>query len=372
MRHASTQGFHALSDAIAEIVAGPQPRVKPNRFFMPECARQLHGYKSSLLDSASVLGVMPEMITERTVPKPTANHRIRPFEWSDSSRMHALIHEIGDRVHRSWEHDIADFEAELRLPGVSPLTNLLVAEIDGAVIGFASTLPELSIGRTVVRFGVSPGHRRRGIGTELVNAALRRSRLLGAKLAHVPAPGGDATSGLFLQQNGFVPARHFIRMACATRPTTMPAKTGFEIRTLKPSEAGALAELQNAVFDGTWGFARISEPEMTAALALSGRGHERAMVVSDGGRLIAYVWTHLLRNRSGFAGTVIATGVHPAFRRLGLGESITAEGVRSLFDAGAAEVDLEVDSKNVLAAGMYERLGFRRRGGTFWYEKRIR
>lgn len=312
------------------------------------------------------------MITERTVSPSEITHRIRPFEWSDSSRIHALIHEIGDRSHRGWDHDVAEFEAELRLPGVSPLTNLFVAEAGGEVVGFASTRPELSLGRAIVRFGVAPGQRRRGIGTELINAALQRSKLLGARLGHVPAPGGDAAAGSFLQKNGFAPARHFIRMVCSAQPEPIAPKPGFENRQLQPDEAGALADLHNAVFDGTWGFARISEAEMTAFLALSGRGPERALVVSDARRLIAFAWTHLLKARSGPVGTVLATGVHPAFRRLGLGESITAEGVRSLFDAGAAEVDLEVDSKNVLASGMYERLGFRRRGGTFWYEKRIR
>jgi mycothiol synthase len=305
--------------------------------------------------------------------EPAVALQTRTFQWSDSAGLHRLMHEVGDRSHRAEEHAIEEFDAELRAPRANPTRNVFIVERDGDVIGYSSAFPDLNIGRTVIRFGISPGHRRRGLGLALLTRAVERSRGIGARLAHVPAPAGDAASGALLQKAGFAPVRHFLRMVCARKPDDRPpARVGFDMREATSGDAGALSELQNAVFDGAWGYSPHTGDEIAALLGLPGRGPERVLLLCQRERLVAYAWTHLFQRAAGPAGIVTMTGVHPAFRRLGLGEAIAAAGVRSLFEAGAKSVELEVDSKNALAVGMYEHLGFVRRGGTFWYERRLK
>jgi len=220
---------------------------------------------------------------------------------------------------------------------------------------------------------VSQRHRRKGLGVALLHRAVERSRGVGARIVHVPATAGDLASGGLLQKAGFAPVRHFLHMVCGSLPAVSTvARRGFELRSPDPGEAAGLADLQNAVFEGSWGYSPHTGDEIAALLSLPGRGPDRVLTLTESGRPIAYAWTHLFRSGGAWNGTLTMNGVHPAYRRVGLGEMIAAAGVRSLFEAGAASVDLEVDGTNALAVRLYERLGFRRRGGTFWYERRLK
>ncbi|MBI4219339.1 MAG: GNAT family N-acetyltransferase [Chloroflexi bacterium] len=305
-------------------------------------------------------------------PRVVATNLVRPFRWTDAQGLHEVMHAVGDRGHRAEGHDIADFEAELRLPRVKPTSNIFVVDASRGVAGYASVFPELDIGRAVVTIGVAPDRRRRGLGRALLTRALERARSIGARAAHVPATAGDQASGAMLQRSGFSPVRHFLRMVCRTLPPARGELRGYELRHVRSDEAVVLAALQNTVFAGTWGYSANTSEEVEARLGLPGRGPQYAYFVCEAERPVAYAWSHLYHDSSGLVGTVYMTGVHPSYRRLGLGESVVAAAVRSLFEEGAMQVDLEVDSQNVLAVNLYERLAFKRRGGTFWYERPLR
>jgi mycothiol synthase len=303
----------------------------------------------------------------------TLTSLIRSFHWPDLAGLHSLVHEVGDRSHPSEDHPLEHFEAEFRAPRWNAPRDVSIAVNGAGVVGYSSAFPELNIGRTVVRFGVSVRYRRKGLGLALLNRAVERSRALGARSVHVPATAGDLASGALLQRADFTPVRHFLRMVCGSLPAvSTAARRGFEQRSAVLADAAELAELQNAVFEGTWGYSPLTGDEVAALMALPGRGPERVLLLTESGRPIAYAWTHLFRRGGAWNGTLMMNGVHPAYRRLGLGEMIAAAGVRSLFEAGAVSVDLEVDGTNALAVRMYENLGFRRRGGTFWYERRLK
>jgi ribosomal protein S18 acetylase RimI-like enzyme len=70
-------------------------------------------------------------------------------------------------------------------------TAVLVAELDGRVVGFLAyeLNPTDAVG-DVVLLAVEPEHQNRGIGTELNNAALGRMQAGGMKMARVET-GGD-------------------------------------------------------------------------------------------------------------------------------------------------------------------------------------
>ena len=79
------------------------------------------------------------------------------------------------------------------------------------------------------------------------------------------------------------------------------------------------------------------------------------------GRLLGFHWTKVHLDQPGL-GEVYVLGVDPSAQRRGLGQTMTAVGIRSLAGrlAAAAEptVMLYVESDNVAAVRTYERLGF--------------
>ncbi|MBI4305544.1 MAG: GNAT family N-acetyltransferase [Chloroflexi bacterium] len=315
----------------------------------------------------------PEILQMTAAPQIVATNLVRPFRWTDAPGLHDLMHAVGDRGHRAERHDLANFDAELKLPRVKPTSNVFVIEVSGGVAGYSSVYPELDIGRAVVTIAVAPDQRRRGLGRALMTRALERARSIGARMVHVPATAGDQASGAMLQRFAFSPVRHFLRMICKVAPSERKGLDGgYEIRQLRSDEASALAALQNAVFAGTWGYSANTPEEVEARLALPGRGPANAYFICEAEKPVAYAWSHLYHDANGLIGTVYMTGVHPSYRRLGLGESVVSGAVRALFESGAGQVDLEVDSQNILAVNLYERLAFTRRGGTFWYELGLR
>ena len=61
----------------------------------------------------------------------------------------------------------------------------------------------------------------------------------------------------------------------------------------------------------------------------------------------------------GAVGTIRYVGVRPAWRRRGLGEALTRQGMATLAAAGAERVTLGVDATNTTGAQtLYQRLGF--------------
>ena len=77
-----------------------------------------------------------------------------------------------------------------RLDALATQGELLVAEIDGALVGFAGLVVQGSLGELELN-AVHPDHQRRGVGRALTSAALDRLRTLGAEVASV-ATGTDA------------------------------------------------------------------------------------------------------------------------------------------------------------------------------------
>jgi ribosomal protein S18 acetylase RimI-like enzyme len=60
----------------------------------------------------------------------------------------------------------------------------------------------------------------------------------------------------------------------------------------------------------------------------------------------------------GARGEVRIIGRRPAYRGRGLGSLLLAEGLRVLAEAGAGDVDLQVEAENDRALGLYRRFGF--------------
>jgi mycothiol synthase len=129
---------------------------------------------------------------------------------------------------------------------------------------------------------------------------------------------------------------------------------------VRPFEVGrdeaAWLEVNNAAFhwhgeQGGWDLATLQQRQREpwfdpAGFLLHERNH----------RLAAFCWT----KREGALGEIYVIAVHPDFHGLGLGRSLTVEGLRHLHQVGATEGMLYVDGDNESAVGLYLSLGFER------------
>jgi mycothiol synthase len=140
------------------------------------------------------------------------------------------------------------------------------------------------------------------------------------------------------------------------------------IRTYEGTADDAeLLRVNNAAFDyhpeqGGWTEAELAErraePWFDPAglfLAFGAPGSD------DAGRLLGFHWTKVHLDRPGL-GEVYVVGVDPSAQGRGLGQVLTAVGIRwlahRLADADEPAVLLYVESDNVAAVRTYERLGF--------------
>ena len=109
---------------------------------------------------------------------------IRPAEERDAEAVAALFQE--------WGHPLSCDEVcrKIRAFTQTPSHRFLVAEIDGAVVGFAAMNTALSPGRprkigVISGMAVAPQHQRRGIGRRLVESAEQWLRSEGASYIRV-------------------------------------------------------------------------------------------------------------------------------------------------------------------------------------------
>ena len=93
------------------------------------------------------------------------------------------------------------------------------------------------------------------------------------------------------------------------------------------------------------------------------------LFAETGNRLAAYNWTEIKSVSGGITGRIGMTGVHPNFRKRGLGGKMLVAGMTYISAKGASNIELEVDSENLPATKMYSNLGFETVSQGFWYEK---
>jgi ribosomal protein S18 acetylase RimI-like enzyme len=157
--------------------------------------------------------------------------------------------------------------------------------------------------------------------------------------------GEDSWSMVLMQRSSETPVANY----------TLPA--GVIIRPLAgESEVSAYVDLQRAVF-GTdnmtlgWRSRTLHQAQYVADLDL-------VAVAPDGG-LVAFCICWLDTETDPVSGQVEPLGVHPDWRKSGLGRAILSEDLRRLQSHGASQIYVETDSYRNAALELYESAGFR-------------
>jgi mycothiol synthase len=296
---------------------------------------------------------------------------IRPFA---SGADEALLADIYNRAHAG-DTDFVPATADgFRDAGKSPRTGhhaLILAELEGTPAGYASARVDSSSTDGVGSVGgphVVPEHRRKGVGTALVEAVCADLAAHGQVLAHVRGSDRPDVTG-FASALGFREVRRFCGMERLL--TDLPHGVGesteaaISVAVITPEAIPALVELENEAFKEH--FNRPPETVEGYQFSVENLARQgffwRDLVATLDGRMVGFITygydpkevAAIGRNRAG----LWDVGVLKPFRNRGIAKALMLAAMRDLRERGMDEVELNVDETNVTGAiRVYQRLGF--------------
>jgi mycothiol synthase len=229
------------------------------------------------------------------------------------------------------------------------------------VVGYLNLTPGQDDGLGMAELVVHPQSRRRGIGTEMIRAALSKTAGRNRFWAHGTLESARATASAV----GLVPVRELVQMRRSLHGITEPSvPDGIRIRTYAgPTDDAELLRVNNSAFaqhpeQGGW--APTDLAERRAEKWFDPKGLFLAFDEKTDA-LLGFHWTKVHTDEPGL-GEVYVVGVDPSAQGSGLGGLLTSVGVaylaRQLAAAAHPTVMLYVESDNTAALRTYRRLGF--------------
>jgi mycothiol synthase len=303
---------------------------------------------------------------------------IRNFTWNDFDAVfdcRAAVTGISDA---DADEERSHFRARLELPGADPLDNVFIAEQSGEFVGGAIASVEPAIDRAVGEFGVIESARGQGIGRTLLARLERRAREAGVAVHQVNVHHMNTRLRSFMDAAGYRQIRIFNELKYRPAPAYLegdyrPLPEGVSLRPfVSGADEAALANVQNAAFEGSFGFAPNTPEQIAGYVEMRGAPGDILIAEDSSGGVIGYIWTSVTESKDDSGettGMIEMTGVLPSQRGRGVGSAVIAAGLRHLRERGASVIDLEVDGENLSARRIYKDLGFKKIGEQFWYEK---
>ncbi|MGA6207135.1 mycothiol synthase [Nocardia testacea] len=251
-------------------------------------------------------------------------------------------------------------QVRLGLRRESPARHLLAVAGD-EVAGYANLTPAHGEHPAMAEAAVAPQWRGRGIGGDLVAAALAAGGP-GARIwAHGKLPAAEAVA----RRLGLSAARELWQMRRPLATSELPAvelPAGLVVRTYRgPADDAELLRVNNAAFDwhpeqGGWSARELDERRAESWFDPAG-----LFLAFDAGqpqRLLGFHWTKIHHDEVPPAGEVYVVGIDPAAQGRGLGRLLTLIGLHHLREAGAGEALLYTEADNTAAVRTYRGLGF--------------
>lgn len=226
--------------------------------------------------------------------------------------------------------------------------------LDGEdVIGYAATAQDGSL-----EAFVTPDHRAKRVGRELLTAALQR-RPDARPWAHGDLPAARALASAL----GLRPVRELLVLSRPVQPgdESDPAlPDGFRHRTFAPgTDEAALLAVNAAAFVHHPEQGDLDEAGLADRMAQPWFDAEGVILLEDDDpeRLAGFHWTKI-DPPGGPVGEVYVVGVHPDVQGRGLAGPLTGLGLAHLARRGVTEVELYVEGDNLPALATYRRAGF--------------
>jgi len=270
--------------------------------------------------------------------------------------------------------DGAVFAHLLTKPGYDIVRNLFFAEVGGAIIGFINVVPELGINRAVLEYAVSPSAELKILLQALIKPALKRTREIGATVAHVSVPSLETAPAEVLTNIGFKPVRRFCDLQLNISEINLEGadKMDWECRYFKDGDMQLLSDIQNRCFAGEWGYNPNTVEDTAWQLKVRNNCPEDIALALDKGEVIGYCWTESecgVEPSTGMPkGRIYMLGVDSRYRGKGLGRQLLLKGLSHLKKQGRELIEITVDTQNTVAIALYKSLGFHLCRETAWYE----
>jgi ribosomal protein S18 acetylase RimI-like enzyme len=201
---------------------------------------------------------------------------------------------------------------------------------------------------------VDPCARRRGIATELLEAALPICRERGYQRALLVTPRGSVAGQEFAQSRAAMLEYSEHALVLLGAPTEGPTDPRLTLRTATPADASDLSRLLAAAFGEP-------PPDLTDRLA---QDSARTVVVELEGSAVGTV--RVTRDRD--SGGIYGFAVDPAWQGRGIGRDVLRRVCRELRADGVRHIGLEVAVENDHALGLYASLGFTQTTTEDYYE----
>lgn len=251
-----------------------------------------------------------------------------------------------------WETE-EELVAEFGRFSIRPEEHVLVADAgEGEVLGLAGFIRRAdSTAAGMFCPIVKRGERGRGLGGELLRAALELGREeLGIRLMSAGIGTRNRAGYSLLTSHGFRPVRQAFLMKCDEAPAKEdPPAADLLLSEARPEDAEAVLSIY-----AECGFEVRSEAGMRDALTDGLHAHA---VVRHDDRIVAFVEleTHWPRRS-----WVAFVGVAKDLRDRGVGSALVSWALRRRFEAGAEVGLLMLSPANRTALRAYEKVGFRR------------
>jgi mycothiol synthase len=261
-------------------------------------------------------------------------------------------------------------------PGYQVEDGLFFAEVeDAGAVGFINVLPEPGIGRVVLEYEIDSRFSVAPILTAMVDIALRYTREMGAKLAHVSLNSTAVKDVEVLANLGFKEVRRYqeLRLELSQLAGIIFEAVDLRFRHLQQGEEAKLAEIENCCFEGSWGFNPNTVDYVSWELKVKRNNYDDIILAKENDDIIGYCWLVTSSNGDSIMGKgrIYMLGVRPNRRGKGLGRKLILAGLQHLKDVRSEIVEITVDRQNIAALDLYRSIGFQPTEDIVWYEKII-
>ena len=312
------------------------------------------------------------------------------FRMFDRTRDYEAFVALVGEANRTDRIDYLPTVANLRLEHehggeFDPGRDLILAEIDGAVIAAAETMVQTrdGIGVHHVEGWVHPAWRRRGLGRALLHWTERRAAEVAradgrpSERALTSWPDEDQRGAIALyaaEGYGIVRYGYLMLRDLADPIVDAALPDGLEVRPVEAADHRRIWDADVEAFRDHWNTAERTEadfeswftaPELDTSLwRVAWHGDEVA------GSVMTFVWPDENEGLGLSRGWLEHIGVRRPGRRKGLASALIADALHGLRAAGLAEAALGVDAENLSGAlRVYEAMGFRRSRISVAYRK---
>lgn len=269
-----------------------------------------------------------------------------------------------------------------------PYKDLIIAELDGEVVGYIRLANRLDIDGTHVYFlsmPIVPEWREKGIDRALLRAAEARAR-------EIQAGYEDGSSGIFsmdahnietdlkqlLESEGYEAVRYEFEMETPDLENIpdAPLPEGLEVRPAVPAEYMKIIRASVEAFRDEWGAVEMSDADIERWLKNPQHQPELWVVAWDGSEVAGSILNfikHDYNERTGRRlGYTEFISVGRPWRKRGLARAMLARSMHVLKEAGMTQTALGVDTENLSGAlRLYEGMGYRVVSGGTTYRKGV-